>query len=503
MHRPGNATRGGGGVGAGARHAGHRAWRAGRERRAWLWLWAAVLVPACTSHTASPSGSAGTSTTAPVTSAAPSTPAAPGTTAEWTTYGGNPARTSADLAEPALQHAPVRAWTSPSLDGAVYGQPLVYGGQVLVATENDTVYALSSGTGALLWSVHLGDPVPSGVLPCGDISPVGVTSTMVVDPATGTLYASAETRPSGGVAHELVAVDLATHTVRFRRLLDQPGWSAPSQLQRAGLALDGSLVLVGFGDNYGDCGRYHGWLVGVPASGTGPLVAYEVPTARGGAIWAPPGPAVDASEDVFLATGNSSAGPRAAFDHGDAVIELSSRLAEQQYFAPSDWAQDNLADADLGSTSPVLLGDGRLFQVGKELTGYLLRTGKLGGVGGQAASLPLCNSRGATASVLPDLYVVCPDGGGIDQVVVGPGDSLRRGWSWRSPTGASSSPTFARGVLWVADPGAAILYGIDPSSGTTRWSLPLATGTLPPFAAASAGEGLVVVAGDRAVEAFR
>ena len=46
------------------------------------------------------------------------------------------------------------------LDGAVYGQPLVIGNQVIAATENDTVYALSAQDGQVLWSVSLGRPMP-------------------------------------------------------------------------------------------------------------------------------------------------------------------------------------------------------------------------------------------------------------------------------------------------------------------------------------------------------
>jgi len=58
-------------------------------------------------------------------------------------------------------------------------------------------------------------------------------------------------------------------------------------------------------------------------------------------------------------------------------------------------------------------------------------------------------------------------------------------------------------VVWSVDPGASVLYGIDPLSGATRWTLPLQTGTPAHFAAAAgAGDGLVVVAGADAVEAF-
>ena len=61
----------------------------------------------------------------------------------WTVYHGDTAGsgvaasvTSVDVSSP--------AWTSTSLDGQLYGEPLVSGERVYVATENDTVYALSA-----------------------------------------------------------------------------------------------------------------------------------------------------------------------------------------------------------------------------------------------------------------------------------------------------------------------------------------------------------------------
>ena len=66
----------------------------------------------------------------------------------WTVYHGDTAGsgvatsvTSVDVSSP--------AWTSTSLDGQLYGEPLVSDERVYVATENDTVYALSANTGAV------------------------------------------------------------------------------------------------------------------------------------------------------------------------------------------------------------------------------------------------------------------------------------------------------------------------------------------------------------------
>ena len=135
--------------------------------------------------------------------------AAPG---DWITYHHDNARTglAADLA-PLGTLSP--AWTA-TLDGAVYGQPLVVGDRVFAATENDTVYALDPATGAVVWSAHVGTPMPRSALPCGNIDPLGITSTMVYDPASDLLFALAERT---GAEHVLVSIDATTGQVREQR----------------------------------------------------------------------------------------------------------------------------------------------------------------------------------------------------------------------------------------------------------------------------------------------
>jgi hypothetical protein len=140
--------------------------------------------------------------------------------------------------------------------------------------------------------------------------------------------------------------------------------------------------------------------------------------------------------------------------------------------------------------------------VGKQATGFLLDVNALGGIGGQRTSLSLCNSRGGNAYAGSEVYVVCSDEGTIDEVQVGAGASLSRGWVWRSPTGAAGSPTLADGWLWTVDPSASVLYAVDPGSGTTHAALALHTGTPTPFATPAPAGSLVVVAGSQAVEAF-
>ena len=74
--------------------------------------------------------------------------AASSAAADWPTYDRTAERSGVSVSSSAL----VAVWQSwaASVDGAVYAQPLVVGSEVIVATENDSVYALSASSGAVL-----------------------------------------------------------------------------------------------------------------------------------------------------------------------------------------------------------------------------------------------------------------------------------------------------------------------------------------------------------------
>lgn len=453
----------------------------------------AVAVAATAAATGALCSTVRASTTAPALPGAARAARAARAAGQWTTYGGSNARLSDQPTSPAL--LPIRArWTSAPLDGTIYGQALVGGDRVYVATERDEVYALAASDGRVVWRTSVGAPAPAAALPCGDIGPVnGVTSTMVLDPSSGRLFVSAETAGGGSVHHVMVALDATTGSVVWRRDLDRPGWDAAAQLQRAALALDDGDVLAGFGGNDGDCGDYHGWVLGVPESGTGPTRAYEVPTAREGAVWAPSGVSVARDGDVFAATGNGSS--TTTFDHGDSVVELTPRLRPVTFFAPSNWATLNATDADLGSTAPLLLPGGRVLAVGKGAVAYLLDAGRLGGIGHEVAQLPACFAIGGDAYLAPDAFLPCVHGT-LTAVRVG---TRSLATAWRSSDVAGSSPTVASGVVWVlGDSGR--LVGLSPRTGRIVADVPCVASQS--YAAPSAGDGLLVVAGRSSVEAF-
>jgi outer membrane protein assembly factor BamB len=400
----------------------------------------------------------------------------------WPTYHGDNQRSGNASGEPTL-FPTFRHWTSPDLDGPIYAQPLLVAGRVIVATENDSLYGLDPRTGQVVWRTHVGTPVPLAALPCGNIDPLGITGTPAEDPATGTVYAVAEVT---GPAHVLVAVNAATGSVRFTRPFDPPGMDPVVQQQRAAVLVANGRVYGLYGGLDGDCGDYHGWVVGSNLDGSGNLIWYQTPGSEAG-MWAPGGGAVDAAGNLLVATGNGSS--TTTFDHGNSVIRLSPSLAEEDYFAPSSWAADNASDSDLGSEGPLPVAAGQLvFQLGKQQTGFLLHENALGGIGGQAFAAPVCFSIGASAYVDPYIYVPC-DGSLRALRLSAAGPSFSPAWS--VPGGFFGPPTVAGGAVWSVDQDGR-LVGADPATGAIRFDQNI--GPVTHFTTPTAAGGLLLVA---------
>ncbi len=390
----------------------------------------------------------------------------------WTVYHGDAA--GSGVAAGTADFQPLqRAFSSPVLQGQLYGEPLLYGGDVYVATTADEVYALSDTTGAVVWSTSVGTPVPSGDLPCGDVSPqVGIVGTPVIDPARGELFAVADELVSGQPAHHLVGLSTATGAVSLNQDVDPPGAGPAALLQRTGLNLDGGNVVFGFGGNYGDCSTYHGWVVSVPEGG-GAATDFEVDSGSGqdqGAVWmGGAAPEVDGSGDIWVAAGNGSVHNGALpYDGSDSVIELSPSLSRLQYFAPADWAADNASDRDLGSTAPALL-PGQVLQVGKSSTAYLLAAGDLGGIGGQQLQQGgVCGSDADGGdAVTPTghgavVYVACQSG--LEALTVKSSPPAVTVLWHAAPNGP---PVVTGGVVWSISR-SGVLYGLNADTGATE-----------------------------------
>jgi outer membrane protein assembly factor BamB len=394
-------------------------------------------------------------------------------------------------------------WTSPSLDGTLYGEPLVYAKNVYVATEHDTVYALSAQTGRVVWQRHLASPVPSMKLPCGNILPMeGVTGTPVIDPARNEIYVVAFEMVHGHPEHVLVGLNATTGKPLMTHNVDPPGSVPVAMLQRTGLTIDNGRIIFGLGGNYGDCAAYRGRVVSVSEK-TGAVNFFTVDAAPGdsqGAIWMGGGaPSIDAQGHVWVSAGNgsvySSSDP---YDDSDSVLELTSTMHLIQYFAPDAWAYDNSQDQDM-SMEPVLLKDGQVVIAGKSRIIYVLNGHDLGGIGeGETNAASNCSDDidGGGAVLGSTVYLPCIAGTIAIHVGSSP-PSINILWS--ASTGGGP-PIIAAGLVWSIGQNG-VLYGYDPTTGAVRRQVTVGQAANH-FPTPSVGDGLFLVPTATQVVAF-
>ena len=123
--------------------------------------------------------------------------------------------------------------------GNVYAQPLYWRppgaarGLVIVATEDNAVVALDAVTGGTIWKSRLGPAVARHKLDCGNIDPVGITGTPVIDERSGALYLDAMVDRGDGPRHLVFGLSLADGAVL-------PGWpvDVADSLRAIGVTFD-------------------------------------------------------------------------------------------------------------------------------------------------------------------------------------------------------------------------------------------------------------------------
>ena len=327
-----------------------------------------------------------------------------------------------------LYVAPTLSWTTAphvkldtsfhaTVDGDVYAQPLYWApaDSVIVATENNFVYALNAGTGAQLWETSLGAPVPLSALPCGNIDPMGVTGTPVIDPVAEIVYLEAFVETASGPRHFVFGLSLATGAIASGWPVDVGnglaalGGSGPSfnetpQGQRSALALINGQLYVPYAGHFGDCGVYNGMVVGLNTAQPGVFGAWSTKT-QGGGSWGQSGLAFD-GKSMYVTTGNAF-GASTVWGGSEAVVRLPLTLADPtgdyaNFFTPTNWHKLDEKDLDLGGTSaiPVFLNPETIegvLALGKDGNAYLLNPTNLGGVGPQLASVQVSTDQIRTA----------------------------------------------------------------------------------------------------------
>jgi hypothetical protein len=326
-------------------------------------------------------------------------------------------RTGWDPKEPALSPSIVTGPTfgqlfSTAVDGQVYAQPLAIGGNLLVATETNHVYSLNAETGAINWQFSLGPSWPSSVLGCGDVTPdIGITSTPVYDPSTGTAYLVAVVNDGTSLYAPdiyLVAVDVQSGTVEWKVPIQGAPVNDPSrpfspltERQRASLLLLNGVVYMAFA-SYCDFAPYVGYVAGVNTT-THALTMWSdesgITDDQAGIWMAGGGLMSDGAGRIFVATGNGvspAIGPGTSppRELGDSVVRLAVQsngsLAAQDFFSPNSAPSLDEHDKDLGSGGPIGLPFGTtkyphlLVQAGKDGRVFLLNRD---GLGGRSSSL--------------------------------------------------------------------------------------------------------------------
>ncbi|MGB8541649.1 MAG: Ig-like domain-containing protein [Candidatus Acidiferrales bacterium] len=340
-------------------------------------------------------------------------------------------RTGQNLSESILTQSNVNTASfgklfSQAVDGFIYAQPLyvpnvsIAGSThnvIYVATEGDSVYAFdadsNTGTnGGLLWHASLIDTAhgaASGATTvniqqdlnsgCTDLVPqVGITSTPVIDPSSGTMYVEAKSKENGNYIHRLHALDITTGAekspgpVQITATVSGNGDGGSTvsldglhHLNRVGLLLLNGTIYIGYASHC-DITPYHGWLLAYDA-GTFTQTSLLVTTPNGGlgGFWmSGAGVAADSNTNIFIASGNGDFDTVnvPAQELGDTIMKVfytnSSRMSLLDYFTPYNQSTLDDGDTDVGSGGVLLLPDQpggvthELVEAGKEGTIYVI-----------------------------------------------------------------------------------------------------------------------------------
>jgi hypothetical protein len=422
--------------------------------------------------------------------------------------------------------------------GDVYAQPLyIEGGPrglavIIAVTESNYVFALNAIDGAIVWQTNVAPPVAANSLPCGNISPYGITGTPVVDLPSRALFFDALTQNplNASVEHLIYSLNVDTGKIN-------PGWpvnvnsnaifgtnifKSPAQGERGALTVIGSNLYVPYGGLWGDCEPYFGWVVAVPLNNPSNVMAWAT-TANKGGIWSVGGVASD-GVDPFVATGNTLGA--SSWGGGEAIVHLSPSLAlstgTSNYWAPTNWKTLDTNDADIGGSGPLLLTvpgatpSNLVVALGKDGNAYLLNRTNLGGI-----SLPMAKANVAGSAIIQaaatyrttnGTYVVFANANNLHALRIGASNPPTITSVWTAAENGLGSPfvTSTDGtnnvVVWgIGSESSQRLYGFDGGTGTNVFTgggaNELMTGTRR-FNTGIAARGRIYLANDNQVYAF-
>lgn len=277
-----------------------------------------------------------------------------------------------------------------TLDEQVDAQPLVVpnvtiNGQqytvLYVVTENNSVYALDATNGNVLVQTNLGNPVHYTNLPsqCTNNGPnVGISSTPVIDPSSGTLYLIAYTWENNAPVYRIHALSISTLKDTVTPVVITASGTLTNgsiytfnpvvSRQRAGLLLSNNTIYAGFSsfcDAAADKSR--GWVLGWQAGTLAPLANNELTNKRAKStnkyfltsVWMSGyALAANSSGSVYFTTGNSdpSDSYNSVTNISESVVQMSSDLSMvQSLYTPTGHSQLDSWDGDFSAGGVILL----------------------------------------------------------------------------------------------------------------------------------------------------
>lgn len=385
--------------------------------------------------------------------------------ADWPMFGWDVGRTSAPTVSMGVSAEAVGSLQRQrvAIDGTVDSPVIYLAGVTVHGGVHDTFFmtttygktiAMDADSGAVLWEYTPGSYAGlAGSYRITNAAPVA-------DPDRRFIYAAAP----DGVIRKLSAADGAVvWSTPITRLPGREKIASP-------LAFFRGRVIAATDGYIGDYPPYQGHVAVLDAA-TGALLSVwnslgsdrhslmdpaSYPQSDSG-IWGRAGVVIDAATgNLFVATGNGQW--NGVTNWGDSVIELSPDAGRiLGNYTPSNTDRLDAEDADLGSTSPVLLGGGLVAQGGKDGLIRILDWRKMAGDaphrGGEASQVPTPSGRElftapAVLHKAGQTWVFAADNGGTAAWTVS-GDRLVP--KWRAAE-AGTSPVAADGLLFVYNP---------------------------------------------------
>jgi outer membrane protein assembly factor BamB len=360
----------------------------------------------------------------------------------------------------------------------VYLHGALIGGNAHNAIVATTTYgktlAIDADSGKILWTF-----TPAGYDRWAGSAQITTTSPLI-DPDHQSVYAASP----NGLIHKLSMANGSEDR--------QGAWpvsvtrDATHEKLAAALNIDGADVVAATGGYFGDAPPYQGHVALIDrASGRLRTVYNTLCSNRRGLLTPSSCPASDSAVlsrggvvvepgggRMLISTGN---GPwNGSTNFGDSVLELNfPDLTLRQAYTPTNQAQLNASDTDLGSSAPALLGDGRVVVAGKDGIMRVLDLAHLDGhppsghdtLGGEVQRLSIPG--GGQLFTTPAVWqvggrttVFVADENGTGAYVLR-GGKLLQAWANGKP---GTSPVMAGGLLYVYDPSGGGIYIYRPSS---------------------------------------